>query len=200
MEVVNAIKQRAVYDESSPKKIYFSRAALFNGRDFGEKYIEQVFRQLGYQIVYPEKYSFAEQLTMLHNCESFAATEGSISHNVMFCRPEAEAIIIRKTRSCNRYQYSANKVAGCDLVYIDAHLSLFNVFGNDFGPFFLYVNDNMSRFAQSRGLSIKKHFPLLTFLHYCLYVFWYALRFRQRILIIGDAKFYWKRLREDVFS
>lgn len=197
-QVANRIRDHIQYNEALPRKIYFSRARLHNGRDFGEKYVEEVFRRLGYHVVYPEQCSLKEQLEMIYSCDSFAATEGSVSHNNMFCRPEAEAVIIRKTRSCNGYQYSANFVSGCRLCYVDAHLSIFNIFDNAFGPFFLYVNDNLVAFARSRGLSLKKHFPLRTFLNYLAHVLWYALRYRTKIVPIGDFDFYRKRLAQDL--
>jgi len=196
---VNVIKSKASIDLSYPKKIYFSRRDPKNTRDFGEKYVEDVFKQLGYQIIHPEKYTFTQQLLLLNSCDSFAATEGSISHNCMFCRQDAEVIIIRKTRSCNGYQYTSNVIAGCDLTFIDAHLSIFNIFDNSFGPFFMYVNENLQNFANNRGLNIRKHFPIGTFLLYCMWVCWYAVRYRQPILLIGDSKFYWKRLKQDFF-
>lgn len=196
-QVVENIRSNIQYNEALPKKIYFSRTQLKNGRDFGEKYVEEVFRKLGYTIVFPEKTPLDTQLQMIYSCDSFAATEGSISHNNMFCRSDAEAIIIRKTRSCNRYQYSANFASGCNLCYIDSHLSIFNIFDNAFGPFFMYVNDNLADFANSRGLEIKKHFPVLTFFKYLKNVIWYALRYRRKVLPIGDFEFYWKRLLQD---
>lgn len=189
-----------VSSTSINRKVYFSRSRFGNRRDFGERYIENVFRGLGYSIIYPELLSLAEQLYILKNCESFAATEGSISHNVMFCKDGTECIILRKTRSCNGYQYTANHLRDLNLVYVDVHLSIFNIFDNAFGPFFLYVNQNVVDFAKERGLTIKKHFPKLTFLNYLLHTLYYAIRYRQKVLKIGDFDFYKKRLKEDFFS
>lgn len=197
---IDVIRQNIPYDANMPKKIYFSRSNLHNGRDFGEKYLEEVFSQLGYTIIHPEELTTEVQLKMLKSCDSFASTEGSISHNVMFCRPDVDAIIIRKTRSCNGYQYTANVICGCNLTYVDAHMSIWNIFGNDFGPFFLYVNDNVVSFAKSRGLTVKKHFPKVEFLRYISKVLFYSFRFRQRVLSIGDYQFYWKRLKRDFLS
>lgn len=197
---IDIIRKNIPYDEKLPKKIYFSRSNLHNGRDFGEEYLEQVFSQLGYTIIHPEELTTEVQLKMLKSCDSFASTEGSISHNVMFCRPDVDAIIVRKTRSCNGYQYSSNVVCGGHFTYIDAHLSIWNIFGNDFGPFFLYVNDNLVSFAKSRGLAIKKQFPRMKFLHYILKVLFYAVRYRCRIIPIGDYHYYLTRLKRDFVS
>jgi len=194
---IDIIRSKGKIDSSLPRKIYFSRSRIHNGRDFGEKYVEEVFKKLGYTIVYPEQHSFLEQLDMLKSCDSFAATEGSISHNCMFCRKDAENIIIRKTRSCNGYQYTSNSICGGDLVYVDAHLSIFNIFDNAFGPFFMYVNDNLQNFAERRGVFVEKRFPMATFINYCMHVCWYAVRYRRPIIVIGDRDFYWRKLRQD---
>lgn len=130
-------------------KIYFSRTRLKNGKqDFGEKRIEDVFRYLGYKIFYPEQLTLAEQITLLQNCSHFAATEGSTSHNSIFCKPKTKVIIIRKGAYLNNYQPTINAINNFEVVYIDAHLSIFtdkNRVWN--GPFFLYANNNLLRFA-----------------------------------------------------
>ncbi|MBO4602730.1 MAG: glycosyltransferase family 61 protein [Salinivirgaceae bacterium] len=133
-----------VYD-----RIYFSRSKFKNGKhDFGEKRIEDVFRYLKYKIIYPERLSFAEQVHLLRNCTHFAATEGSTSHNSLFCRPKTKVEIIRKGLYLNEYQPTINALCNLNAVYIDSNLSLFtdkNRVWN--GPFFLYANDNLLRFA-----------------------------------------------------
>lgn len=138
------LRNKPAYD-----KIYFSRSKFKNGKqDFGEKRIEDVFQYLKYKIIYPEQLSFAEQLTLLQNCTHFAATEGSTSHNSMFCKPNTKVTIIRKGCYLNEYQPTINAMCNLDVTYIDTNLSLFtdkNRVWN--GPFFLYVNNNLLRYA-----------------------------------------------------
>lgn len=165
-----------------------------------KKYIETVFQKMGYTIIYPEQLPLKEQLSILRSCDSFAATEGSVSHNMLFVKENAECIVIRKTRSCNGYQRTANSIRSFSIAYVESHLSIFNVFDNGFGPFFMYVNDNLVQYAKSKGFSVKKSFPFRTFLNYLMHVVWYAARYRQRILLIGDFDFYWKRLKSDFLS
>lgn len=130
-------------------KIYFSRSRLKNGKqDFGEKRIEDIFRYLGYKIIYPEKKTFAEQVALLQGCSHFAATEGSTSHNSLFCKPHTEVCIIRKAGYVNDYQTTINHVNKQNVTYIDSHLSICadkNRVWN--GPFFLYVNSHLCDFA-----------------------------------------------------
>lgn len=199
-DLIDTIYNRIPYSDNTPKKVYFSRSRWNNGRDFGEKYIETVFQKMGYTIIYPEQMPLKEQLSILRSCDSFAATEGSVSHNMLFVKENAECIVIRKTRSCNGYQRTANSIRSFSIAYVESHLSIFNVFDNGFGPFFMYVNDNLVQYAKSKGFSVKKSFPFRTFLNYLMHVVWYAARYRQKILLIGDFDFYWKRLKSDFLS
>ena len=76
------------------EQVYFSRTALSTRKDFNGKVIENLFKNQGFTIIYPEKNTFLENLAILQNCKVFAATEGSISHNVLFCRKVEKIIIL----------------------------------------------------------------------------------------------------------
>lgn len=132
------------------EKIYFSRAKFSDKKkaDYGEKRIESVFRYLGYKILYPEKLSLAEQITLLQHCNYFATTEGSISHNALFCKRGTHICLIRKVNFVNPYQQMINEMCDLQVTYVDAHLSIFTKPEMKWnGPFFLYVNNNVCDFA-----------------------------------------------------
>lgn len=133
-----------VYD-----KIYFSRTRLKNGKqDYGEKRIEDVFQYMGYKIFYPEQLTLSEQFSLLQNCTHFAATEGSTSHNSLFCKRGTKVTILRKASYINEYQFLINSMCSLNVIYVDSHLSIFvdeNRVWN--GPFFLYANNNLLRYA-----------------------------------------------------
>lgn len=147
-------------------KIYFSRSRLKNGKqDFGEKRIEDVFRYLGFKIIYPEKKSFAEQVALLQGCSHFAATEGSTSHNSMFCNEGTNVTILRKAAYINEYQFLINAMCSLSVTYVDVHLSIFvdkNKIWN--GPFFLYVNNNLLHYANIP--LVFNNFSIPSFKHY----------------------------------
>lgn len=196
-DTINIIRDQIPIDPTLPQKVYFSRSRLNNGRDFGEKNIEEVFAKLGYCIIYPEQLPLEKQLLLLKNCKEFAATEGSVSHVMMFCQDGVKCNIIRKTVSFNGYQFTINSIRKVIVCYIDAHLSLFQIFDNSFGPFFLYVNDNVVSFANDNGLKIEKKLPLMSFLRYLWQVLFFALRYRTKPKRIRDIPFYWHRLTTD---
>lgn len=130
-------------------KLYFSRSHLKNNKDIGENIIEKEFQKRGYQIIYPEQHCVSEQIEMLSSCSSFAATEGSISHNSMFTNPQTKVTIIRKANYINSYQVICNELAKSDVIYVDANKSITRIVPWT-GPFYLcktkhlasYLGDN----------------------------------------------------------
>lgn len=56
-DTINRIISGIDPDESH-SKIYFTRSSFASTRDFGEADVEKVFRDIGYHIVSPEKFSF----------------------------------------------------------------------------------------------------------------------------------------------
>lgn len=153
VDVVNRIKNavRSLGISEHSGKLYFSRTGKKIWYEIGEKSIEREFRKLGYEIIHPEEYSVEEQIGMLMRCSSFAATEGSISHNSLFCEPTAKVTILRKVNDVNKYQMAVNAVTGADVTYIDVHRSIRAHKGGEWGgPFYLYVNTNLERFLNKK--------------------------------------------------
>ena len=156
-DVVRLITSKIPVTKSSGK-LYFTRTS-FSGnkfwlkREYGESCIESVFRKMGYKIVAPEKMSVLDTLSLIKNCESFASTEGSISHNILFCRPNTEVQIVRKVDYVNSWQLVVNQVADVNITYIDAHRSIIST--GCLGPFYMCVTKEFEKYV---GCSIL-HFP-----------------------------------------
>ena len=132
-------------------RVYFSRSHYMAGqsKERGEKDIERVFQKLGYQIVFPEEHSVSEQIQLVRNCDHFAATEGSIAHLSLFCRPDTDVVIINKANYLNFHQITINELAGLNVTYIEAHHSLrANPDHPWWGPFYLCVTRYLERFVQ----------------------------------------------------
>lgn len=150
-------------------KVYFTRTHLKQNRDIGEDKIEEVFRKKGYTIIAPEEYSIKEQLTILKNCTYFVATEGSISHSSIFCKPETVVILLRKINYVNPYSCFINQMRSLNVTYIDIHHSVLSP--KEFpwrGPFYLYITYSLSRFIGRYGF----HIP------YFLHRSWYEYRYQ----------------------
>ena len=124
VEIIEEIRNYAKknYSPLSQKKFYF-----FHGvKQFGEEAVAEYFHSKGYDIIRPEKLTLEEQLNILLNCESFASTVGSISHNIIFLRDNANVILIpRRGSHLNIYQQALNQIRDLDIHYIDSALSIF---------------------------------------------------------------------------
>lgn len=158
-EIYERMRQNVTCTRSFGDKIYFTRTGLKQHwhRDWGEKSVEKVFRKLGYEILHPETMSVDEQICAMNNCSHFAATEGSVAHNSVFCRPGTNVILIRKVDLFNIWQMAINVIANLNVTYIDAHRSIrTNKQFPMVGPFYMCITPDLERFTGRRFL----HLPL----------------------------------------
>lgn len=176
VKTIESIKNTVIpLNKFQGKKIYFTRSGTQSRREVGERSIEKVFQSLGYIIIHPEAYSVDKQVAMLKYCSAFAATEGSISHNAVFCSPETSVTIIRKVYDVNKYQMAINSIAKVNVTYVDAHKSYKAPAESPWaGPFFMYINDNVRRFSKKRSFT----FPLW------MNPLWWRYKFIDNVLLI----------------
>lgn len=83
------------------------------------KLIDDIFRQNGFQIIYPEEVPLTELITLMNSAPTVASYSGSTAHNLLFCR-KTEFISIERCAANNIYQAAINKMASHDATYIDA--------------------------------------------------------------------------------
>lgn len=171
-QLISVLKEKALlgFNQRIYPKIYLSRTKLVSDHaEFGERAIERVFKKQGYKIIYPERLSFEQQVGLLWHAQEVAGTMGSISHNFVFCRPDAKVSIIRKAWYTNDFQYVLNQEAGISATYIDAHLSVFVTEDTNEGPFYMYINENVARFfADHYGIKLSKRFNRRLFQKYAM--------------------------------
>ncbi|MDO4497753.1 MAG: glycosyltransferase 61 family protein [Bacteroidales bacterium] len=151
IETINRIKWNVSAmlsgTETLPSKIYFTRTHIKSLRDWGEKSIERAFQKKGYTVIAPEEETVEAQIAFMMHCTHFATTEGSISHNVVFCEPGVEIAIVRKCNDVNKYQMAVNEVADVNVTYIDAHHSTKTPEKSPWvGPFYLCKNRNLAAY------------------------------------------------------
>lgn len=156
LDTINRIKlnvHKVISDsELLPQKVYFTRTHIKSLRDWGEVSIERAFQKRGYIVIAPEEKPVEIQIALLMHCTHFSTTEGSISHNVVFCKPETEATVVRKCNDVNKYQMAMNEASGVNVTYVDAHRSVLAPVKSPWvGPFYLYVNKQMSAYLNERS-------------------------------------------------
>ncbi len=81
--------------------------------------IDDIFRQNGFQIIYPEEVSLIELITLMNRAPAVASYSGSTAHNLLFCH-KTNFISIERCAANNIYQVAINKMANHDATYIDA--------------------------------------------------------------------------------
>lgn len=126
-------------------KIYLSRTAIRQNRDFGEQEVESLFKKQGFEILHPEKLSIKEQISIFSHCCCMAATVGSVSHSAIFCRDGIELIVLQKSNYINGYQLMIEHMVDAKVTYIDINHSLPLKFPWG-GPFFLSQTKYLSRY------------------------------------------------------
>lgn len=174
-------------NETLPNRIYLSRTKLKGDKkEYGEQQIEAVFKKLGFTIVYPEQLSFEEQMQLYRNCKVMASTEGSVAHNCLFAKDGLKQIVIRKSVLINSYQFMMMSLKNVDVTYIDAHLTVFKVFASWSGPFFMYLSDNLSKWANDNGIAIQSCFHKAEFLRYTMVCCWQFIRYRRKPRMIPE--------------
>lgn len=143
----------AHFKKTADRKLYFTYRHFPAMRGIGERKLERFFMNLGYRVVSPENYSFAEQLNMLLNCEAFASTIGSVSHNCIFMRDHAKVHLIPRVGFIPEYQLALDQVHNLDITYVDSTLSLYANQERPWdGPFYFIVSQNLQEcFDQSCG-------------------------------------------------
>ena len=173
------------FREIPRRSVYFSRVGWKSKKEIGECRIENEFRRIGYEIIYPERMTLHETVRVLMSCKRFSSTDGSIAHNVVFLPEGTEVAIIRKANYINEYQDCVNSAAGVNVTYIDANRSnmLYNIQRPWYGPFFLYVNKRFADFSQ--GVS---YFPIFDYSYYCIISVLKRVRTWLARTFIGDLK------------
>ena len=174
-EFVNTIAKITSHIPTVAKyeKVYFTRTQLANSRDLGEENVERFFRKQGFQIIAPEKLSLSEQLEILHNCKTFASTEGSISHSTLFCQPGTEVLILKKVDFNNHYTNFINQAFRLNAVFINAgHSVLAHKERPWLGPFYVCITKELVSY-------FHQHF----YVPYYLLFSWYKYRWKKDYII-----------------
>lgn len=188
-EVIERIRSKIEIKEYLPSKVYFSRSYLKDNlyRESGEREIEKVFKKRGYTIVAPEHLPIMKQLELLKNCKTFVATEGSVAHNAVFCNPNTEVVILRKSNYFNSYQFVLNQVAKVQPYYIDAFFSCPPYLnGHEWiGPFYLGVTEYLKNFIGYSSFCLPRWFKLSWWMYYLPKQNWF-------VSILGNRKIYHK--------
>lgn len=142
---------------SREEKIYCSRGKFRKAvrSETGEKYIEQVFNDNGYNSVSMEQMTLRDQIKALNSSGEIAMLSGTLPHNVLFLRNGAEVTIINKFYGRNEHQLLANQLSGVSVTYVDAYVSPLPVEAGP-GPFIIRITQDFRNYCRDKGLKISE--------------------------------------------
>ncbi len=146
-------------------KIYYTRRYLKPKRtiEFNEQCVENEFSKAGYEIIAPESLSVGLCIYYAMNCSFFAASEGSVSHNILFCNKDAQCVVLKKADYKNSYSDLSDAVSGSKVEYVVAHhSSCANREEPWNGPFFFYITPQLEAFLKHK-IPHKPYFLYLSF-------------------------------------
>lgn len=126
-------------NEKCPERIYFSRRKLCMDKEYGEENLENLLAKNNFEIFYPEKLSFMQQVFLINNCKFMATISGSIAHNLMFSKYNNDILIFNKCKGINNYQLVVDELTTSKVTYIDSYKNYLPIlFGT--GPFIIDIN------------------------------------------------------------
>lgn len=93
--VLNAVLDGEKNLKQKGKKRYFiSRKKLNTVRLKNEAEIRELFLSFGFEVLYPEKLSFAEQVEKFSEAECIAGSTGAAFANIIFCQPGTKILCV----------------------------------------------------------------------------------------------------------
>lgn len=122
LEFFDLIKENVKkYTPLREEKIYLSRTQLPEKDAVNEEYLESVAKEQGYKIVYPEQLKLEEQIRLIMNAKSIAATMGTLTHLAVFAEPGTELVcFLRKADEITHPQIIINELRKLNWYIVEA--------------------------------------------------------------------------------
>ena len=164
--VKNALKDYIVPNNfKNIDKVYFSRTAFSKAKktEFGEKMIEQVYKENGYNILYPEKLTLFDQIYIWNKAEHIACLNGSIPLNLVFCMNKNLKIdILNKTSAVHLNLYLYLLMREVTYNHIQVYLEPYKFFTSSLGsgPFLLSITSEFRDYLNANNLN--NHYSIYT--------------------------------------
>lgn len=107
------------------KKIFLTRTAYNRKDSVNEEWFDSFFEKHGYKVIAPEQYKIEEQIAMLAGADEVICTEGTLSHLVLFVKPSAKFVILRRDhKNILLPQYILDQARQVDVTYVDISYNL----------------------------------------------------------------------------
>ena len=77
-----------------PTRIFLSRGGASNRRKFNEDEVFEVLNKYNFEVIHPENYSIAEQISIFNNAEIIVGGSGAAFTNLIFCNTNCRVICL----------------------------------------------------------------------------------------------------------
>ena len=148
------------------KRVYLTRTALKNNDGINEEFFVEFFKKRDFEIVSPEKYSIAEQVSIISGADWIVSTEGTLTHLALFAKQGTHLTILRRSPEQTIVaQYLINQAKDLNVDYIDVTFNFLPTQHNGgtflYGPtkhFVSWLNDQELQYTQEEVEFDIKHF------------------------------------------
>ena len=111
---------RKSYAPSPFKKIYLTRTQMKENDGINEEFLEDFYRERGYEVIAPEKLPLEEQINIIMNAQEIACTMGTLAHLVVFAQNKIKITIhLRIPNEVVPVQLLLNELRELDWYIID---------------------------------------------------------------------------------
>lgn len=125
--IINEVGVKQLHDKLAinstiNKKLFISRRNCSLIRLTNQNEIEKIFKEYGYEVIYPEEMSFQDQLEIFSKAEFIAGASGAGFTNILFANRNAKIIcILPKEIKLTCYSNIAG-ILGQECYYLDAKI------------------------------------------------------------------------------
>ncbi|MCL1892061.1 MAG: glycosyltransferase family 61 protein [Alphaproteobacteria bacterium] len=136
-------------------KIYLSRTKFYKNPVIGEKRIERIFAQNGYEIIYPETLPLRQQIALVKGATHIAGVQGTALHLSLFARDGANLICLHRNNSILTMQILIDKLKNLKSAYIDCSIDPYSKRKNTCPACIIGITENLARFFDDNGFKWK---------------------------------------------
>lgn len=148
------------------KNIYFTRTRFLKSRiyEIGEKQIEKVFKDIGFEILSPELLSIEEQISCFQTAKEIVSLSGTIPHNIVFARDGLLFTILNRQPVINLPQLRINQMMkNVSVRYVDVYHPIMKNKPRPYGSgaVWVFVSDKFREFLYAvYGVRVKQPLKL----------------------------------------
>ncbi|MDE4915355.1 glycosyltransferase family 61 protein [Methylobacterium sp. 092160098-2] len=118
--VLDRLAARGIDLRATGRRIFLSRKGFTQRQLINEAEIINVLARYGFEVVYPEKLSFIEQIALYHSADVIVGSASSAMTNTIFCNDKARVVaLIHENRSFNFRGYTSMiGSSGAQVLYV----------------------------------------------------------------------------------